>query len=144
MKKITNLLVIAGLFILASCAKEGCTDPNSLNYDPDAKKSDGSCKFESKITFWYGQTTAGNLVSDGVTSLTYYVDNNLVGSSAASVYYTGAPECGQSSTIGVTKDLGSNTSKTVTYKVLDQDDQIVWEGTKTLNANTCLALELTY
>jgi hypothetical protein len=27
----------------ASCGKEGCKDPSATNYDPDAKKDDGSC-----------------------------------------------------------------------------------------------------
>lgn len=30
---------------LAGCKREGCTDPLSLNYDPDAKKDDGSCTY---------------------------------------------------------------------------------------------------
>ena len=28
-----------------SCKKEGCTDPSATNYDPDAKKDDGSCEY---------------------------------------------------------------------------------------------------
>ena len=28
---------------LSSCRKKGCTDPNSLSYNPEAKKDDGSC-----------------------------------------------------------------------------------------------------
>ena len=30
--------------MLASCGKEGCTDPTALNYNPDATKDDGSCE----------------------------------------------------------------------------------------------------
>lgn len=41
-------LVVIALSLLTvgtftSCQKEGCTDPESLNYDADAKKDDGSC-----------------------------------------------------------------------------------------------------
>lgn len=33
--------------LLTSCKKkEGCTDPTATNYDPDAKKDDGSCQFD--------------------------------------------------------------------------------------------------
>lgn len=30
---------------LASCKKQGCTDPTALNYSEDAKKDDGSCTY---------------------------------------------------------------------------------------------------
>lgn len=42
---------------LSSCTKEkGCTDPKALNYNPDAKESDGNCKYavstpSAKATF---------------------------------------------------------------------------------------------
>ncbi len=32
-----------GSVIFSGCSKEGCTDPTAENYDPDAKKDDGSC-----------------------------------------------------------------------------------------------------
>lgn len=38
------LLALGTMVTTAGCKKkEGCTDPNSLNYDPEAKKDDGSC-----------------------------------------------------------------------------------------------------
>ena len=39
--KITFILFIA--IILSSCGKDGCTDPNATNYNPDAKNDDNSC-----------------------------------------------------------------------------------------------------
>lgn len=57
MKKIVLLLTIVTVG-LASCNKDGCTDPYALNYDPKAEKDDGSCvepvknlnfKFNSKL-----------------------------------------------------------------------------------------------
>lgn len=44
-KKLGYLLLIGGLVVAApSCKKkEGCTDPNARNYDPDAKKDNGTC-----------------------------------------------------------------------------------------------------
>lgn len=37
--------LLFGLITLTavSCGKEGCKDPTATNYDPDAKKDDGSC-----------------------------------------------------------------------------------------------------
>ena len=47
MKKTTiGVMMMAALAISAvSCRKEGCTDPNAINYNEDAKKDDGSCTF---------------------------------------------------------------------------------------------------
>lgn len=39
------LPVVALSLIFASCKKEGCTDETAQNYNPDAKKDDGSCTF---------------------------------------------------------------------------------------------------
>lgn len=46
--KTSAFLVIAGLALTTtSCKKEGCTDPNAINYSDSAKKDDGSCKYAS-------------------------------------------------------------------------------------------------
>lgn len=44
MKRIL-VTIIVGSFILASCKKEGCTDPTAENYDSNAKKDNGSCTY---------------------------------------------------------------------------------------------------
>ena len=44
MLRILTYLIISSFIFLTSCAKkEGCTDPNALNYDPDAERSNGNC-----------------------------------------------------------------------------------------------------
>ena len=45
------LAIISGAVLLSSCKKEGCTDPNALNYDSNAKKDNGSCVFESEPVY---------------------------------------------------------------------------------------------
>ncbi len=42
--KITILTSVLAIGMLASCGKEGCTDPTAPNYNPDATKDDGSCE----------------------------------------------------------------------------------------------------
>lgn len=146
--KTKNLLLIAivllGITVL-SCKKEkvkGCMDKDSKTYNSAAEESDGSCKYEGSVVFWYNQSTSTFLVGDGATALTYYVNGAVVGSSAASVYFTGAPNCGQSSSITVVKDLGSDKTKSYTYSVKDQTGHEYYGGNVTITANTCLKLEL--
>lgn len=142
MKTKILILVIAlgSVFTFSSCGKKGCVDVDAKNYCDECKKEDGSCTYEGKIVFWNNQSTSTFLVGDGAVTLTYYVDGSLVGSSAASVYWSGAPNCGQS--VSVTKDLGKNKSKTSTYSVKDQTGFEYYSGSVTFSANTCTSYQL--
>lgn len=146
MKKVIYPFAFAvfAMVLVSSCAKEGCTDKNAMNYNDKAKKDDGTCTYQGSIVFWYGQSTATKLGTAGATALTYYVDGILVGSSAASIYWTGAPDCGQAQSVTSVKDLGIVKSKTYNYSIKDQAGVEVWGGTQTWTGNTCLKLELTY
>ena len=147
MKKVSFILmalVISAFAIMSSsCAKEkGCMDPESINYNHDAEEDDGSCEYQGRIIFWYDEAAAEYLIENDVISLKYYVDGELVGSSAASVYYSDAPECGQDGTVTVTKNLGKDKTKSFTYSVKDQDGVELWSGNVTFKANTCTAIQL--
>ena len=139
-------MIIGSITILtSSCSKEkGCKDPDSINYNADAEEDDGSCEYEGRVVFWFNQATADSLLADDATSLTYYVDGTIVGSSATSVYWTGAPDCGQDGSVTVTKNLGSVKNKTYTYSVKDQTGFEYWTNTVNFTANTCLATQLTW
>lgn len=46
MKTLAKYILISFFAVAAvSCGKEGCKDPSATNYDPDAKKDDGSCVY---------------------------------------------------------------------------------------------------
>jgi hypothetical protein len=139
--KFIGFLFIAMLF--ASCKKEGCTDKNASNYSPDADKDDGTCKFEGQIVFWYNEATSVGLNDLGSSSLTFYFDGAVVGSTAADVFWTSAPTCGANASITVTKDMGLAKNKSYTYSVVDDFGDTIWTGTVTLDGNTCLAFQLT-
>ena len=138
----TVMLITLGTMTLSSCRKEGCTDKTSVNYSSDAKKDDGTCKYEGSVVFYYDQTMSETMQSGGSTSLTYYFDGAVVGSQATSTFWNGIPECGQNGSITVTKSLGSVKSKSFPFKIVDQDGFIGWEGNITLDANTCLKYHL--
>jgi hypothetical protein len=144
MNKVILGLLILGTTAITSCKKEGCTDPDSTTYNADAKIDDGMCNYEGETVFWYGQSVSSGLVTDGAINLTFYVDGEVVGSTASGVHWTGAPDCGDNASITVTKDLGGVKTQSYSYSVIDQTGFEYWSGTLNFNANTCFATELTW
>ena len=140
-KKVVLSALIIGLGVV-SCKKEGCLDADATNFSAEAKKDDGSCTFEGSNVFWYNEAIADFLIADDAVSLTYYVDDILIGSSAAGVFWTSAPDCGQDASITITKNLGNVKTQSYTYKVIDQTGFVYWNGTLNFNANTCFKIEL--
>ena len=52
MKYTQLLLFIMSILLFAGCKKEGCTDPDALNYDRSAEIDDGSCSYpEPRLIF---------------------------------------------------------------------------------------------
>jgi hypothetical protein len=147
MRKQLFILGIAAISLasLNSCKKEGCIDAIADNYNADADKDDGSCNYSASVSFWYNGTTSANLQLDDISSLTFYVDNQVIGSYAANVFYPSAPACGQSSVVSKTFDLGKSKTKTASYLVKDDFGDEVWSGTVTFDASVeCTTIELTY
>ena len=145
MRKVLLFLGLGfALTTVTSCKKEGCIDPDGKNFNADAKKDDGTCQYEGSALFWYDQTTSADLQFDEAITLTYYVDGQVVGSSATSVFWTSSPVCGQNGSITVTKDLGGVKNKSYTYSVKDQTGFEYWSGILNFTANGCEAVQLTW
>ncbi len=75
----TRNLRLGGLLIAASmtlattsCKKEGCTDATALNYSEEAKKDDGSCKYDEVVSD--GSTV---IVSENITSNTTWKNDKV-------------------------------------------------------------------
>ena len=147
MRKQIFLLGLTALTLtsLNSCKKEGCIDAIADNFNADADKDDGSCTYSASVSFWYNGNTSTNLQLDDISSLTFYVDNQVIGSYASSVFYPSAPACGQSSVVSKTLDLGKSKTKTATYMVKDDIGDEIWSGSITFDASVeCTKYELIY
>jgi hypothetical protein len=68
------LMVVAALFLtigMTGCKKEGCTDPLSTNYDPDAKKDDGSCIYARSSLALHVHSMVGTQAFSTTTTYTH-------------------------------------------------------------------------
>jgi len=81
---------------------------------------------------------------DGLQTLTYNVDEQIVGSTSPSVYWLSAPACGSNGSITITKDLNTAKNKSYTYTVKDNLGFTYWAGILNFEADACEAKELVY
>jgi hypothetical protein len=132
MKRLMNLRMAAVCLVmvalLSSCKKDpirGCMDSDATNYKSSAEEDDGSCNYDVKFLFWQYQSDAQGKVNTNTTTLYYYIDGVYAGSSGAGYYVYYAPtECSSTAVFTTTKSLGHSKTKTVTVKVIDEDDYV--------------------
>ena len=119
-------MVICASTILFGCSKkQGCTDPQAKNFD-SSNEENCCCEYSSSAVIWMNKAMAQNLANEGVKTLYYYVDGELVGSSGT-VYYDNAPSCGATGSITVNKSLGGIKSKQFKFVVKDDQNEVLWD-----------------
>lgn len=141
-----HLFVITlGLLVLSttySCKKEGCTYDSATNFSKKAKKDDGSCTFDSRISFWFNQNASNIMMSNGVTELHIYVNDKEVGAIAVTDWSVGA-DCGGSN-FTVANNYTEIEKKGMKYEVRSQNGTLYFEGTFNALPNDCQSIELKY
>lgn len=140
MKKMIKILTMCllGIMIFTNCTKiEGCTDPDSLDYDPIAEKNDGSCTYCGSRVFWIDQSTSYDLLINKVYQIYVYIDGEYVGMLESDQYFTGTPACEAIGALTVTKFLGKEKSKIYSIIIMTEDDIILWSGTVIFEGNDC-------
>jgi hypothetical protein len=139
-KLVLGALLLASISVIFSCKKEkikGCKTSYATNYKSSAEEDDGSCTYESKVIFWQNQTNAGSWSAEGVTALKFYVDGQLIGSTASNVYNSSSPSCGGSGQASTTINMGKSATKSVSYTIKDEDDFEWYSGNINLDGSKC-------
>lgn len=137
------VLVISLLSVVSCKDKEGCTNPNAINYDADAETENGTCKDEGSLMFWIDQETFGYLYNEHtVQELNFYINGKLRGTQDVTKFFTSEPVCDSSFTFTGHVPFGGG--EWVNYKVLDEDNQEFWSGDIVIPADQCNKLELIY
>ncbi len=142
--RILSFVFVFSLLSTVSCKdKEGCTNPNAINYDSDAEKEDGSCKANGSLMFWIDDITFGILYNDlSVQQLNFYIDGKLEGVQDVTVFSENEPACETSFTYS--REVPLSGGKWVDYKVLDEDDNEIWNDEVVIPADQCNKLQLVY
>jgi len=144
-----KLLIFAAMFVfmlvlLESCGNKGCTDPDSVNFDPNAIEDDGSCEYEGKVIFWYDNATKMKLLNSGLITINYFIDGYKVGTTPVTAYSATEPECGKSGLVTATQNLGKAKTLSIKYEVYDADNtsNLIFTGNIAFKANQCVKIKL--
>jgi hypothetical protein len=106
--KLFHLTLLAlTVFSAISCKKQGCTDKLAINYSSKAKDN-CCCEYEGQVVLWYPKSLSDSWVSQGITSVKFYLDGVLIHTKPATDYWTGPPTCGESATLTFTKKGDKN------------------------------------
>lgn len=107
--------------ILPSCKKdkriEGCTDPNSTNYNPDANVNNGSCAYEVDqfCGTWTLTDTVFNQTTSQDTVITHGISITRTGWNTVDISVLGGPGC-----MATVKAVGDN--NILTFSAQDNDE----------------------
>jgi hypothetical protein len=145
--KTIGLIILVGISatLFTGCKKSGCTNRDAKNYDSKAKESDGSCKFEGQLVFWWKKPFSDSCIANGISDLKVYADGVFQGVlPVSSQHWSSAPSCGTNSTVTINSDLGSNESKVVSFEYKIVSGGVTSTGyteSYTIKANTCTSYE---
>ena len=151
MKK--TILFILSLITLYSCdfpdpiPVEGCTDPNAINYNQNADINNNTCDFSANIIFYLDQNAGIYLYNEGVQKLIFHIDGHNIGSQYNEQgFYTSQvdPECFDPVfTTGTSYWSGNSSYKSIMWEVIDENGIVWFNASSQIEANTCLAIQLT-
>lgn len=92
-------------------------------------------KFTGTHSFWYNKDTAEDLLAYGITELTLYIDDNQLETIDAYDHFTSDPGCGSGNFV-FKNTMFKRENETHLYKIKDQTDSLIWEGTFLMSQKT--------
>lgn len=131
---------MASMLIIIGCKKEGCTISSAINYDSEADVNNGSCMYQTKVSFWFNQNISNAWITQGVTILNIYFDDVQVGSMDPADWKPG-PDC-DGNNYTITYDLGLVDTKTVFCVVRNQSGNNKFSTEITLYNGSCHNIEI--
>ncbi len=155
MKKLKTLTVLVLILsailttLIYSCKKDvsGCMDSNSITYNANATKDDGSCKYNGRVIFWWDKAFADSAQAYSIPNVRVSINGTFQGTlPIGSQYWTSAPSCGATGALTSTVDMGTSKTTTITikYDLLDASSNIFYTATYTssIQCNTCNTMKL--
>jgi hypothetical protein len=100
-------------------------------------------KFTGTYSFWYNTETSNNLSAFGINQVSLYVDEQFVQTIDVSIHFTSDPGCGTGNFV-YKEPMFKREYKTHSYKIYDQTDSLIWNGTFMMSQKQCNSLQLTH
>ena len=145
MKKLHYLIFAAIVaFSFSSCKKiEGCMDPLSLNYNPDATKDNHDCDYSTVNFYASGDSINGKKVLEIVIRVGLTSDNTNEYIGNITSFNQAIPDgCSNPGTVNYSIQLGESHTWNVQYNLTDNDIALKQGSFSPSPTETCITIDL--
>ena len=126
MKKILLTLTLGLALLLPMFTASSCAKPDNI----------------AKVILWQGQANASSWSALSVTSLTTYVNGELMASQAANIYFSSQPSCSSNGGMKFDINLKKNTTGRINVIVKGDNDVEYYNEQLDIKSTDCNQLEL--
>ena len=126
MKKIILTFTLGLALLVPMFTASSCSKPDNI----------------AKVIIWQGQVNAASWSAFSVTSLTTYVNGELMASQAAGIYFNAEPSCTSNGGMKFDINLKKNTAGKINVIVKGDDDFEYYNEQMDIKSTECNQLEL--